>query len=95
MYWETDGDFTHHAQGPLDVTSDYGGGEVSLNAIPTAYLSATKTATSYNGSSPWSYFIKRYAINLTANLTGSDGVFKVLLKTTGFTGTEIRFLNQQ
>ena len=95
MYWETDGDFAHHAQGPLDVTSDYSGGEVSLNAIPTAYLSATKTATSYNGSSPWSYFIKRYAINLTANLTGSDGVFKVILKTTGFNGSEIRFLSQQ
>jgi hypothetical protein len=95
MYWETDGDFAHHAQGPLDVTSDYSGGKVSLDAIPTAYLSATKTATSYNGSSPWSYFIKRYAINLTSTLTGSDGYFKVLLKTTGFTGTEIRFLNQQ
>jgi hypothetical protein len=95
IYWETDGDFAHQAQGPLDVTSDYSGGEVSLDAIPTAYLSATKTATSYNGSSPWSYFIKRYAINLTGTLTGSDGYFKVLLKTTGFTGTEIRFLNQQ
>ena len=95
MYWETDGDFAHHAQGPLDVTSNYSTGEPSLDAVPTTYLSATKTATSANGSSPWSYFIKRYAINLTSTLQGSDGYFKVLIKTTGFTGSEIRFLNQQ
>ena len=95
IYWETDGDFAHQAQGPLDVISDYSAGELSLDAVPTTYLSATKTATSYNGSSPWSYYIKRYAINLTGTLTGDDGVFKVLLKTTGYGGTEIRFLNQQ
>ena len=95
MYWETDGDFHHHAQGPLDVISDYPTGELSLDAVPSVYLSATKDATSYNGSSPWSYYIKRYAIRITGTGTGSDGYFKIILKTNNFNGTDIRFLNKQ
>jgi len=93
IYWETDGDFAHHAQGPLDlINSLY---PVSLLQAPQGFLSDTTTGTAANGSNPWNYFIKRYNIVTSENTTGGNGFIKIVVKTIGYNGNSITFDNVQ
>ena len=98
LYWENDGDFAHMSQGPLDVISTYGSGELTLDSAPTYFLTDTVTDTSSGGSNPWQYFVRRYAIRMPSTLTGSNGYLKIMVKLQGSNqgnGQKVIFLNQQ
>ena len=93
QYTETDGDFTQHGQGNLELIS--GVYSASLLQDPQGYKADDPTATSSSGSSPYAYFIKRYNITTTDNTTGGNGYIQIVVKTSGYTGDTIIFDNVQ
>ena len=85
IYWESDGDFEHRAQGDLHLISSYGNG-MYFSADPTGFLSDSKTGTSQNGSANWNYYIVRYSIYIPYYVGDATGSWKLHLTTYGDTG---------
>ena len=86
---ESDGDFETHAVGDVQIISN----DMYLDAPPTAFKSATTTASGVNGTSPWAYYIVRYAVYIPTYAGNTDGFFKVHLTTYGYTGSAPLFIN--
>ena len=86
---ESDGDFETYAVGDVQIISN----DMYLDAAPTAFKSATTTASGINGTSPWAYFIVRYAIYIPTYAGDTNGFFKVHLTTYGYDGNAPLFIN--
>jgi hypothetical protein len=86
---ESDGDFETHAVGDVQIISN----DMYLDAPPTAFKSATTNASGVNGTSPWAYYIVRYAVYIPTYAGNTDGFFKVHLTTYGYTGSAPLFIN--
>ena len=89
-YMEPDGDFEQRSEGDIQVISNQ---NMYLDTPVTAFRSATLTATSANGTSPWAYYIIRYAINLPEYIGNVNGFFYVHITTYGYTGAAPIFIN--
>jgi hypothetical protein len=85
IYWESDGDFAHRAEGDVHLISNYGNG-MYFSADATSFLSDSKTGTSQNGTSTWSYYIVRYSIYIPYYVGDATGSWKLHLTTYGDTG---------
>jgi hypothetical protein len=88
IYWETDEDFTHRAEGDVHLISNYGNG-MYFSADTTAFATDGVTDSSQTGTATWSYFVVRYSIYLPDATTGSDGKWKLHLTTYGDTGSSV------
>jgi hypothetical protein len=86
---ESDGDFETYAVGDVQMISN----DMYLDAVPTAFKSATTTASGVNGTSPWAYYIVRYAIYIPNYAGNTNGFFKVHLSTYGYEGNAPLFIN--
>jgi hypothetical protein len=86
IYWETDEDFTHRAEGDVHLISNYGGG-MYFSADTTAFATDGVTDSVQTGTSTWNYFVVRYSIYLPDSTTGNDGKWKLHLTTYGDTGS--------
>jgi len=85
IYWESDGDFAHRAEGDIHLISNYSNG-MYFSADTTSFLSDSKTGTAQNGSSNWSYYIVRYSIYIPYYVGDTTGTWKLHLTTYGDTG---------
>jgi hypothetical protein len=86
---EADGDFETYAVGDVQMISN----DMYLDDVPTAFKSATTTASGVNGTSPWAYHIVRYAIYIPTYVANVDGFFQVHLTTYGYEGNAPLFIN--
>ncbi len=86
IYWESDEDFTHRAEGDVHLISTLNGG-MYFSANTTYFLSDSVTDTEQTGSANWSYAIVRYSVYIPYDAGDSTGTWKLHLTTYGDTGS--------
>jgi len=88
IYWESDEDFTHRAEGDLHLISNLNGG-MYFSADTTYFLSDGVTDAVQTGTANWSYAIVRYSIYIPYYAGDATGTWKLHLTTYGDTGSNV------
>ena len=88
IYWESDQDFTHRAEGDIHLISSYTGG-MYFSADTTYFLSDGVTDSVQTGSANWSYAIVRYSVYIPRYDGDVTGSWKLHLTTYGDTGSNV------
>jgi len=86
IYWESDEDFTHRAEGDVHLISSLNGG-MNFSADTTYFLSDGVTDTEQTGTANWSYAIVRYSVYIPYYAGDTTGTWKLHLTTYGDTGS--------
>ena len=86
IYWESDEDFTHRAEGDVHLISSLNGG-MYFSADTTYFLSDGVTDTQQTGTANWSYAIVRYSVYIPYYVGDTTGSWKLHLTTYGDTGS--------
>ena len=86
IYWESDEDFTHRAEGDVHLISSLNGG-MYFSADTTYFLSDGVTDTQQTGTANWSYAIIRYSVYIPYYVGDTTGSWKLHLTTYGDTGS--------
>lgn len=88
IYWESDEDFTHRAEGDVHLISSYSNG-MYFSADTTYFLSDGVTDAVQTGTANWSYAIVRYSVYIPYHAGDTTGTWKLHLTTYGDTGSSV------